>query len=53
MTKSASLSYAGKNYDLPIEIGTRNETAIDISRLRADDLFARSDRLRAGVWHGI
>ena len=35
MTKNATLSYDGKNYDLPVVVGTENETAVDISQLRA------------------
>ena len=30
MTKKAELHYDGKQYDLPIIIGTENEIAIDI-----------------------
>jgi citrate synthase len=36
MRKTASLSYEGKTYELPVFIGTKNETAVDISKLRAD-----------------
>jgi citrate synthase len=36
MTETASLSYDGKTYELPVVVGTRNEIAVDISRLRAD-----------------
>ncbi|HVY67047.1 MAG TPA: citrate synthase [Gammaproteobacteria bacterium] len=35
MTKNATLSYDGKNYELPVVIGTEAETAVDISQLRA------------------
>jgi citrate synthase len=35
MTKTATLSYEGKSYDLPTVTGTENETAVDISQLRA------------------
>jgi citrate synthase len=36
MTKTVSLSFDGKTYELPFVTGTENETAVDISRLRAD-----------------
>jgi len=36
MTESANLRYNGHSYDLPVVVGTQNETAIDISRLRAE-----------------
>jgi citrate synthase len=35
MTKTATLSYDGKSYELPVVVGTENETAVDISTLRA------------------
>jgi citrate synthase len=35
MTKNASLTYDGKSYELPVVVGTENETAVDISALRA------------------
>jgi citrate synthase len=35
MTKNASISYEGKSYELPVVVGTEDETAIDISQLRA------------------
>jgi len=35
MSDHAKLSYAGKDYDLPIVEGSENEIAIDISKLRA------------------
>ena len=35
MTKNATLSYDGKSFDLPVVVGTENETAVDISNLRA------------------
>jgi citrate synthase len=35
MTKNATLSYDGKNYDLPVVVGTEAEAAVDISQLRA------------------
>ena len=34
MTKNATLSYDGKSVDLPVVVGTENETAVDISNLR-------------------
>ena len=36
MGKKAELHYDGKRYDLPVIIGTENEIAIDISRLRKE-----------------
>lgn len=36
MSDKATLEYNGKKYDFPITIGTENEVAIDISKLRAD-----------------
>jgi citrate synthase len=36
MSDHAKLSYAGKDYDLPVIEGTENEVAVDISKLRAD-----------------
>ncbi|MGE0385809.1 MAG: citrate synthase [Gammaproteobacteria bacterium] len=35
MEKTATLSYAGKSWELPIVVGTENEVAVDISNLRA------------------
>jgi citrate synthase len=35
MTDLATLRYHGKSYELPIVVGTQNETAVDISKLRA------------------
>lgn len=36
MAETATLSYGGKSYELPIITGTENESAIDISKLRSD-----------------
>ncbi|WP_296620910.1 citrate synthase [Marivirga sp.] len=36
MSDHAKLSYAGKDYDLPVIEGTEKEIAVDISKLRAD-----------------
>jgi len=36
MTKKAELHFDGKKIELPVLIGTENETAIDISRLRQE-----------------
>ena len=36
MGKKAELHYDGKRYDLPVIIGTENEIAIDISKLRKE-----------------
>ena len=36
MTKKAELHFDGKKIKLPVVIGTENETAIDISRLRQE-----------------
>src|SRR5215470_8061904 len=35
MADTATLTYKGKSYDLPVTIGTENEVGIDISQLRA------------------
>jgi citrate synthase len=35
MTKNATLSYDGKSFELPVVVGTENETAVDISNLRS------------------
>jgi len=35
MGEKATLSYAGKNYELPVVVGTENEGAVDIQQLRA------------------
>jgi citrate synthase len=35
MANNATLNYDGKSYDLPVITGTENESAIDISKLRA------------------
>ncbi len=35
MTSKATLSYDGKSYELPVVVGTEDETAVDISSLRA------------------
>ena len=35
MTKNATLTFDGNGYDLPTFTGTENETAVDISQLRA------------------
>ena len=34
MSKKAELHYDGKVYELPVIIGTENEKALDISKLR-------------------
>ena len=34
MTKNATLSYDGKSFELPVVVGTEDETAVDISNLR-------------------
>jgi citrate synthase len=36
MDKTATLSFDGKSYELPVVTGTRNESGIDITRLRAN-----------------
>ena len=36
MAKNATLTWDGKSYELPVVVGTENETGIDISRLRAE-----------------
>jgi citrate synthase len=35
MTKNATLTYEDKSYELPTVVGTEDETAVDISQLRA------------------
>jgi citrate synthase len=35
MTKNATLNYAGESVELPVVVGTENETAVNISALRA------------------
>jgi citrate synthase len=35
MTDLATLRYNGKSYELPVVVGTQNEAAVDISKLRA------------------
>ncbi len=35
MTELATLRYSGKNYELPVVVGTQNEAAVDISKLRS------------------
>src|SRR5690606_31490019 len=35
MSKTATLSYDGKSVDLPLVVGTENETAVDITTLRS------------------
>ena len=35
MTKNATLTFDGKSFELPTVTGTENETAVDISQLRA------------------
>ncbi|HEX9877428.1 MAG TPA: citrate synthase [Gammaproteobacteria bacterium] len=35
MTDFATLRYNGQSYELPVVVGTQNETAVDISKLRA------------------
>jgi citrate synthase len=35
MTDIATLRYKGQDYDLPVIVGTQNEAAVDISKLRA------------------
>ncbi|HEX5421519.1 MAG TPA: citrate synthase [Gammaproteobacteria bacterium] len=35
MTETASLTYDGKSFELPIVVGTEKETAVDIATLRA------------------
>ncbi len=36
MTETATLSYEGKTYELPVVKGTEGEVAVDISKLRAE-----------------
>jgi citrate synthase len=36
MTETATLQVQGKTYNLPVVIGTENEVAVDISKLRAE-----------------
>jgi citrate synthase len=36
MSDHATLSYDGHTYDLPVVVGTENERALDVGRLRAD-----------------
>ncbi|MBI5725882.1 MAG: citrate synthase [Planctomycetes bacterium] len=43
MTDTAKLILEGKTYDLPIVVGTENEKAIDITRLRQDTGFVTMD----------
>jgi citrate synthase len=35
MADSATLNYKGKSYELPVVVGTENEVAVDITRLRS------------------
>ena len=44
MTDHAVLSYKGKNYDLPIVVGTEDEHAVDISSLRGASGLITLDR---------
>jgi len=43
MTDTIKLIYDGKEYELPVFVGTEGEKAIDISRLRADTGFITLD----------
>jgi citrate synthase len=43
MNRVATLSYDGHSYELPVVVGTENETAIDISNLRASSRLITLD----------
>ena len=43
MSEVAKLSVDGKTFDLPIVVGTENERAVDISKLRAQSEFVTLD----------
>jgi citrate synthase len=43
MTRTAKLTLDGKDYELPVVVGTENEKAIDITRLRAQSGFITLD----------
>ncbi len=43
MTEYAELHYEGKQYKLPIVVGTEGERAIDITRLRSETSFITLD----------
>ncbi|MBK8914301.1 MAG: citrate synthase [Phycisphaerales bacterium] len=36
MKETATLAYRGKNYELPVHVGSEGETSIDVTKLRAD-----------------
>ena len=36
MSKKAELHYNGRIYEIPVVVGTENENALDISRLRSE-----------------
>jgi citrate synthase len=44
MSKKAELHYDGKVYEIPVVIGTENENAIDISKLRGESGLITLDR---------
>ena len=44
MSKKAELHYDGKVYEIPVVIGTENENAIDISKLRGKSGLITLDR---------
>ena len=44
MSKTAELHYDGKSYQIPVVVGTENEHALDISRLRGESGLITIDR---------
>lgn len=44
MSKTAELHYDGKSYQIPVLVGTENEHALDISRLRGESGLITIDR---------
>ena len=44
MSKTAELNYDGKSYQIPVVVGTENEHALDISRLRGESGLITIDK---------
>ncbi|MEP0848702.1 MAG: citrate synthase [Phycisphaerae bacterium] len=56
MTETAKLTFRGKTYELPVIVGSENETAVDISNLRAqsglitlDEGYANTGSCRSAI----
>lgn len=49
MSEKATLSYGGKEYELPVVVGSENEKAVDIMKLRSDSGMITLDEAYANT----